>query len=224
MCFHLVASIRARMVSPLVVLACTSFGTVLMCAILRVYPYGGIRQCLFLAPVLCLLASVSLVQVADRFAGSASTAMVVVVACVIAVSGVLQIRSVKPYAEVQDIQTVLHALQSRLEPGDGVYIYSGAVPALDFYLKERDQRFVYGLSHRGAPAKYVSEMEAGLRPETKRVWILFSHINFDEDKQILQELNRDWEVESALPAKGSALYLGRRRLAGGQTSANRDSR
>ncbi len=215
---HLILSIRTRIVSPLTVLAFTSVGTVLACAVLHLYPFGAIRQCLFLAPVLCLFAAASLVEVARRFPGYAKTAMFVAIVCIVVVSGVVQFRSVKPYAEVEDIQQVLVVLRSHIEPGDGVYIYPGAVPAVDFYMKDRDPRFTYGDYHQQAPEKLVSEMMVGLRPETKRFWIVFSHVYRDEDHRILHDLNPDWQVDSVLSVKGSALYLASRRRAVGDVA------
>jgi len=208
--FYLVASFRARVVTPLMVLAFTSFGFVLASAILGLYPYGPIRQCLFLAPVLCLLGSTSIVQIANRVPGALNKTVFVAIACVVVVSGVFQVRSMKPYAELQDIQKVLSELWNHLEPGDGVYVYAGAVPAVDFYVKERDQRFIYGNFYRRVPQAYVQELLACLPQGTNRTWILFSHVYQDEDQRILRDLSGDWQVEPTLLAKGSALYLAHR--------------
>jgi hypothetical protein len=207
---YMVSSVRARVISPLIVLAFTSFGIVLASAVLGLYPYGPERQCMFLAPVVCLLGSMSLVQMANRVTGALKRATFVAIACVIVVSGVFQVRSMKPYAEIEDIQKVLRELWNHLEPGDGVYVYSGAVPAVDFYVKERDPRFTYGHSYRRAPQKYVQELLACLPQGTSRTWILFSHVYQNEDQRIFRDLNGDWQVEPTLLAKGSALYLARR--------------
>ena len=204
---YLIASFRKRIMPPLAVLACTSIGIVLLCSLLHLYPYGRIRQCLFLTPVLCLLASESLVRVANRFTGRANSLVFIVIVCVVVVSGAYQIRLEKPYAEVEDIQQVLLSLQSKIQPGDDVYIYPPAVFAVDYYLKERDRRFIYGDYHQKAPEKYVPEMLAGLDPGTDRLWIVFSHIYRDEDQRILHDLSKEWKVKPALSVTGSALYL-----------------
>jgi hypothetical protein len=208
---HLVTSVRARIVSPLTVLAFTSVGTVLVCAVLHLYPYGAIRQCLFLSSVLCVFAAAGLVQVTSRFTGFANLAIFAAIVCIVVVSGLRQFRLVQPYAEVEDIQQVLLGLRNHIEPGDGVYIYPGAVPAVDFYVKNRDPRFTYGDFHQQAPEKYASEMLVGFRPETNRFWIVFSHIYHDEDQRILHDLSADWKVDSVLSVQGSALYLACRR-------------
>ena len=208
---YLIASIRKRIMPPLVVLACTSCGIVLLCSLLRLYPYGRIRQCLFLTPVLCLLASESLVRVASRFTGRANSLVFIVIVCIVVVSGAYQIRLEKPYAEVEDIQQVLLSLQSKIQPGDDVYIYPGAVYAVDFYVKQRDPRFIYGYYHQKAQEKHVPEIMAGLDPGAKRLWLVFSHIYRNEDQRILQDLSKEWKVEPVLSVTGSALYLATRR-------------
>jgi hypothetical protein len=201
-----VTSIRARVVSPLAILAFTSVGTVLFCAVLHLYPYGAIRQCLFLSPVMCVFAAASLVQVANRFTGFVSAAVFAAIVCVVVVSSLFQFHLVKPYEEVEDIQQVLFGLRNNIEPEDRVYIYPGAVPAVDFYLKHRDPRFIYGDFHQESPDRYVPEMLFDVRPES-RLWIVFSHVYRDEDERILQGLSTDWKVDRVLSVRGAALYL-----------------
>lgn len=138
----------------------------------------------------------------------------IAIVCVVVVSGVFQIRLLKPYAEIENIQQVLLVLQSHIEPGDGVYIYPGAAFAVDFYVRERDRRFIYGDYHQKEPEKHVPEILAGLGPEENRLWLVFSHIYRDEDKRILHDLSVDWKVEPVLSVTGSALYLATRRRPG----------
>ncbi len=207
----LVASIRARIVAPVALLGCTSCGIVLLCGIVHLYPYGGIRQCLFLTPVLCLLASISLVQGTNRIAGPVKSLVFAGIVCVVVVSGIFQIRLLKPYAEIEDIKPVLLSLQNRMAPVDAVYIYPGAVFAVDYYINTRDPRFMYGDYHQKDPETYVPEMLAGLDPKASRFWIVFSHIYREEDQRILHDLSSGWSVEPVFSAKGSALYLASRR-------------
>ena len=212
---YLVISIRERTVPPMALLAFISCGIVLVCALRHLYPYGGIRQCLFLAPVLCLFASESLVFVTNKFPGKMKALGYGAVAGIVVVSGLLQIRLLRPYAEVEDIQKVLRAVQSEIKPGDNVYIYPGAVFAVDFYVKDRDPRFIYGDYHQKTPEQYVPEMLTGLRPGAGRVWIVFSHIHGDEDQRILNDLRRSWDVEAVVSSTGSALYLATRKVGSG---------
>jgi hypothetical protein len=212
---YLFTSVRARRIPPLAVLAFISCNIVLICSLRHLYPYGAIRQCLFLAPVLCLFASESLVQVTNMLPAGLSSISSVAIVGIVIVSGALQIRLYKPYSEVEDIQRVLRSLETHIRPGDNVYVYPGAVFAVDFYVKQRDPRFIYADYHQQAPEKYVPEMVGGLNRRTDRVWIVFSHVYRDEDQRILRDLRKDWDVERVLSAAGSALYLATRRAVSG---------
>jgi hypothetical protein len=207
---YLVKSLRSRSVQPLLVLTLISFGTVFLCALLRLYPYGGTRQCLFLAPALCLLASATLVHFANSLQRRLKRPLFVAIVCIVVASGILQIRSVRPYAEIEDVQRILGELQNQIRSGDEVYVYGGAVPAIDFYARRFDERFVYGDFHRQAPVNHVSEILGGLLPGTNRIWILFSHVYQDEDQRTVRDLPSDWTVKPVCLARGSALYLATR--------------
>jgi hypothetical protein len=212
---YLFTSVHARRIPPIAVLAFISCTIVLICSLRHLYPYGAIRQCLFLAPVLCLFASESLVQVTNMLPARLSSISFAAIVGIVVVSGALQIRLYKPYSEVEDIQRVLRSLQTRIQPGDNVYVYPGAVFAVDFYVKQRDPRFIYADYHQQAPEKYVPEMVGGLNRRTDRIWIVFSHVYRDEDQRILRDLSKDWDVERVLSATGSALYLATRRAVSG---------
>lgn len=221
----LTASIRARKRSrsPVAILACTSCGIVLLCSLLRLYPYGPIRQCLFLSPVLCLLASASVVHVAEKIPGRSGQVTFAAMILIIVASGIFQIRLLKPYAEIEDIQPVLQSLKTQIQPGDRVYVYPNAVFAVDFYLRNRDPRFIYGDYHQQTPSKYIDDIQSNVGPASKRLWIVFSHIYRDEDQRIISDLNACWNVQPVMSAKGVALYLAFRRTTVDLTAVNRNT-
>ena len=199
--------IYKRELDPVFVLACTSCGIVVVCALLRVYPYGGIRQCLFLAPILILLAAQSLSTMIGKAHGLTRNITLAIVVLVIGVSGVLQIRSLKPYAEVEDMQRVLGALRSQIRPEDKVYVYPGAVFAVDFYIKDRDPRFIYGDYHQQAPSLLAADAIKGINANTTRLWLVFSHIYKDEDVHVIHDLSDSWNVSTVTIVQGAMLCL-----------------
>ena len=221
--FYLFSLLRSHSISPIATLASFSFAGALACALLHLYPYGPIRQCLYLSPALCLVASESLVKLTDRFALMPKRIIFLGIVCVVALSGVLQVRSEAPYSEIEDIQSILIPLRNQIGPQDQVYVYSGAVPAIDFYWKGHDPRFIYGDFHRDAPEKYLLEAVNGLRPETRKLWLVFAHIYQSEDQEILQEFNPGWDLHKVVTAKGSALYVGLARTTRSDEIASHDS-
>jgi len=216
--------VKRRQVGPLEIAGATSVLVVLACALLRVYPFGPIRQCLFLAPGVCMLAAAGLIEVKNACGRRARIIVFVALVGVIVGSGALQIRSERPYAEIEDVQSVLSALRSRIAPTDQAYVYSGAVPAVDFYTQGRDTRLVYGDFHRESPTGYLQEIQADVGPATPRLWIIFSHVFGSEDQTILHDLASDWRIEPIISAKGAALYEAvRRRSTEGKIASAADA-
>jgi hypothetical protein len=70
---------------------------------------------------------------------------------------------------------------------------------------------MYGNFHRETREEYVAEIESGVRSDTRRLWIVFSHIYQDEDQKIVNDLGRDWDVRRVTVAPGPALVLASRR-------------
>ena len=200
--------IRSRKCSAILLLTVTCFGTVLFCARFRLYPYDGVRQCLFLAPVLYLFVSETLAFSVNQIESSPWRNAAMVVFCLgIGVCGLRQIRSFRPYDEIEDVPAMLAVLHQQVKADDYVYVYSGAVPAVDFYLQKRNERFIYGDFHREDPGDYTSEALRQLPPDVNRFWILFSHIYRDEDAGILRSFRPDWSEHFVASSTGSSLYL-----------------
>jgi len=197
---------------PTFVLAFTSLSVAISAAFLGVYPYSGTRQCLYLAPVLILAAAISLSYVLGRLRGFDRPAATIAVLAVIALSGFSDIKNTNPYQEVEDSKTVLEHLARSMSPHDEVYFYYGARPAIDFYLKKQDKRFIYGVSHRDDPKEYVTDLLDGVKQETDRLWLVFSHVVREEDQLIITGLKSGWDVAAVSSVPGAALYVANRKV------------
>jgi hypothetical protein len=198
---------RRRKCDAVAILAFTSVLITAVASIARVYPYGGIRQCLFLAPALALFAGVVFASFSGRLYGSYQQATVLGVMALILLSGCRGIFKSSPYREVEDIQSVLKELSKSSAPSDQVYVYPGAGPAVDFYLHGSPPRFIYGEDHRDAPQNYAPELLASINRHTDRVWLVFSHMYGSEEQEIVDSLRSGWDVQRVVAATGAALYV-----------------
>jgi len=59
---YCVAQLLARKFEPLTLLVFTAFAITIAASLIKIYPYGGVRQCLFLTPLLTLFAGVILAE------------------------------------------------------------------------------------------------------------------------------------------------------------------
>ncbi len=184
---------------------------VLLASIAHVYPFGGIRQVLFLSPVVALLFAASFLSLSHWFPIEIRRVWFAICIVFVVIAGAVDIKKSKPYAEVQDIKSVIEELEGRVAPGDAVYIYGPARIALDYYQVEGDN-FLYGKYHRNNPEKYLEEISELVRPEHERLWLVFSNTYKDEERLIIEYMTVRWKLTKMVDAEGAALYMGVRRI------------
>ncbi len=204
----LVKSPTPRDARLVLALALISIAIVGVASVLGVYPFGPIRQDLFLAPVIAAAVGLGWTTLATRLPSRHREKATVVFLVLVLASGSFGIVKANPYQEIQDVKSVIAGLEART-PGDVVYVSYGAHPAFMYY-KIDGPEFVFGASHRGDPAAYITEFRTLVGNEALRVWVAFSHANYNEIKFLLTELSQEWSFEPTVKAPGVQLYLGRR--------------
>jgi hypothetical protein len=153
----------------------------ILAAIIGAYPFGGIRQHLFAAPLIVLCVAQAAVSLGSVFGRKGMTTAVFVFGFMVFLNSLVQAPPV--YAERQDI---ISAVSEGLEgvPGSNVYVYYAAKHALKFHYPEH--QFVVGPWRRGDIDLMGKEIIA-LTKECS-VHVLFSHVTRNEDDRILDYL------------------------------------
>jgi uncharacterized membrane protein len=226
-CFAIAATIfciaqaRRRKFHPVVILAFASVLVNIGASLAGLYPYGGIRQCLFLAPVWALFAGIAFSDLVERLSGNYRKATVLVLMVLILVSGSRGILKASPYQEFQDVRRVLNTLSQSSAPTDQIYVHHGAAPAVAFYWRENDARLIYGKDHTDAPQQYAPELLAAIHGTTDRIWLVFTNIHGSEEQDILDSLRPGWNVQCVVAATRATLYVARRASSSAPGSAQR---
>ena len=109
---------------------------------------------------------------------------------------VLFLKTPPPY-RIDDVKPVLAYLQQHRRPGDDLYVYYGAGPAITFYDDQfgiADTDYVQGRCHRGDTRSYLLELDP-LRGHP-RVWVLIAHAERDNIVRYLDTIGirRDRQV------------------------------
>lgn len=210
-----IAQARARKYDTLTLLVFTTILMTASAAVLRLYPYGGVRQCLFLAPLLTILAGVVFADLTRRLGGFLQPVVIVGIMAIILLSGYRTVLRQWPYGEYEDIQSVLKELARSSAPNDQVWVNHDAVPAVEFYVQGKDSRFTYGNFHRD-PQEYVPELLESIDPRSDRVWLVFSHLQQESDRAeerlIVNSLPSVWNVRPVITPINTALYLAHRTI------------
>ncbi len=204
-----------RKFETITLLALTSVLIVVCAAIARMYPFGGIRQCLFLAPALVLLVGVAFAEFLNRLKGHLQAAAFVGLLALIFVSLYRDVRRESPYAEFEDTQSILRELNKSTGPNDQIWVNHDAVEPLEFYLEGNDHRFIYGKFHGNDPQEYVPELLASINPHRDRFWLVFSHLEQPSDRLeeqlIVKSLKQDWDVRCVIAPTNTALFMASRK-------------
>jgi uncharacterized membrane protein len=209
-----IALVRARKYDPIALLALSSVLVTACAAVVRLYPYGGVRQCLFLAPAVALFAGAVFSQLLLWLRGFLRPAATVGIVVLILFSGSRNVFRAWPYGEYEDIRSILKELARSSPPDDQVWVNHDAVPAVEFYLQGKDRRFVDGKYHK-VPQEYVPELLRSVDPHSARVWLIFSHLqqqtDVAEEQLIVNTLQSGWEVRRVIAPTNAALYLASRK-------------
>ena len=209
-----IVQIRARKYDTVTLLGFLSFSIAICAALVRIYPYGGVRQCLFLAPVVALFAGVAFADLLQRLQRYWQPAATVAFLGLILLSGYRGMLRLWPYGEYEDTKSILKELATSSAPNDQVWVNHDAVEAVDFYLQGKDHRFLYGKFHKD-PQAYVPELLGSIDPHDNRLWLVFSHLqqpsDHYEEQLIVNSLQSDWEVRRVIAPTNTALYFAQRR-------------
>lgn len=170
-------------------------------ALVRKYPYDGIRQDMFLLPTLYILAAFGFDYVwnADR-RRIASSAFALVLAFGAVTPAVNYFKS-RP----EDIRSVVAVLASSYAPGDYVYVYYGGNPAFRYYYRNNVDKTVFGVESRDRPENYYPVLDQVLANRGP-LWLVFSHCYNDECKQIADYVAQSRKTTKLVDADDVALY------------------
>lgn len=212
---YCITQISRRRVDSVTVLVFASLSITICASLVNIYPYGGVRQCLFLAPALILLSGVVFADLLQRLPASRRSMATVVFLAVVLLSGYRGMMRQWPYGEYEDTLTILRELARSSGPNDQIWINHDAVEAVDFYLQGKDHRFTYGRFHGDDPQDYVPELLGSIDRRSDRVWLVFSHLqqpsDHAEEQLIVNSLQSDWNVQRVLAPTNTALFVALRR-------------
>jgi hypothetical protein len=188
---------------------------IMLASIANVYPYGGVRQCLFLGPVVALFVGVAFADLTQRLNVSVRPIATVALLAIIAVCLCRETIREWPYGEYEDTKSILRTLQTEIGPNDEVWVNHDAAEAIEFYMQGRDQRFVYGKYRGEEPQGYAPELLGSIDSHRKRVWLIFSHLQQPSDRAqdefIVSSLRSGWDVHRVIAPMNAELYVANRR-------------
>lgn len=183
----------------------------ILLAMAGLYPYGGIRQDIFLTGMVYVLAAVGLAALvaplaASRWQGGpwAARVLTAVTVVALAIPGLQEsLGYVRWQGGRQPMRTLTDTLARRVQPGDVIYVYDGAVPAFGYYWRHRPEPWIRGATHQS----YLSErLAAGQMPEVQSevlrlmrrgapFWVVITHIMGPDAVELWEFMERSATVD-----------------------------
>jgi len=180
-------------------------------ACLKLYPYSGSRQDIFLTPMIYVFAGLGGAVLWSthkyrRFAPAATRIVVPVLLVILSVGGVQPTLAYLHGNDVEDMSDLVRALTPALQSDDTIYTYYASDAAFSYYYRQDTPQRVIGVYSRDQPEQYLRQLDDVL-PNTGRVWMVFSHCYANECELITQYASQRWHVELVAAAPGTWLYL-----------------
>ena len=181
-------------------------------AVLGIYPFGGIRQSIYLSPVLFLTAGLSLHATVNALLRSHVGAylrpvLLGVTIGIITVTGADSIKGGSQYLHRQNIKLVLATLKDLVRDEDVVYIASAATPAVNFHERQKPDNYHDGMCiERHTDCECFADMITLITPNAHGMWLVFSHDGGRNPKP-LETLGSSIHVENVIQGESSLWYV-----------------
>jgi hypothetical protein len=186
----------------------------LAAALAGAYPFGGIRQCLVLTPMLYVCAGIG-VWAACRWLATrlshpamAPAAVTVLLAPLIA-AGVRTLPAQIRFTGSEPLRPAIELLATERRDGEPIYVYAGAVPAFRYYWRGRTTPWQRGAPHvSGLPGERLDRVQAelaALLAQGGRFWVVGSHVGNDDTARLVATLEAGGYVQPRYSRLGSYL-------------------
>jgi hypothetical protein len=191
----------ARRVLAIVV---ASLATAIGAALVHAYPFGGIRQDIYLTPMLYVMAAVGAAVIGGV---SARWQPLVVIAALIAMAGLRGIRAHYHDVGKEPIPPLIAEFVERRAPGDELYVSNRTVPAFRYYNRELQLDWHGGLALRTSDSTSAVAHVDSLTQRPGRLWLLFSDLPYERAHVISDRFSATGRLTTVRILGSAALYL-----------------
>jgi hypothetical protein len=188
-------------------------------AVLGLYPFGGIRQNIFLLPMFYVCASIGAEALSTRlsryvnYGGKRIIELLLITALIL--PGLRATYVYLQSAGPQPMRPLVNELRENIKAGDRIYVHFTAIPAFLYYWSDRPETWLKGTEHvvgLGEPERAqrqqlaVTRELAALIKEPGTLWIVLSHLPEEELDNIIPPVEATRLVEQVAGMNHSRLY------------------
>jgi dolichyl-phosphate-mannose-protein mannosyltransferase len=173
-------------------------------ALVHAYPFGGLRQAIYLTPMLYVMAAVGAAAIGGA---SARWQPPVVIAALIAMIGLRGVRSYYLDVGKEPIPPLIAEFVERRAPGDELYVSNRTVPAFRYYNRESQLDWHGGIAVRTTDSTSAIAQVDSLIQRPGRLWLLFSDVPYERANVISDRFSVGGRLTTVRTLGSAALYL-----------------
>ena len=173
-------------------------------ALVHAYPFSGTRQNVYLTPMLYVMAAVGAAVIGGA---AARWQPLVVVAALIAMTGLRGVRSYHLDVGMEPIRPLIAEFVDRRAPGDELYVSSRTVPAFRYYNRESRLEWHAGMAVRRSDSTSAVAQVDSLIQRPGRLWLLFSDVPYERANVISDRFSASGRLTTVRTLGSAALYL-----------------
>jgi hypothetical protein len=176
-----------------------------LAACARLYPYQGIRQDIFLTPMIYVFFGFGINHLLKII--QEKWVVILLLLFITVITGFKPTLSYLNNPGPENMRPVAAALRKLFENGDKIYVYYAATPAFEYYYPDISESQLYiSTTSRGEPDAYFHQIDY-LLSSKNRIWMVFSHCYADECKIIPAYVSEKGKIELVVSDKDAYLYL-----------------
>ncbi|MBN2302714.1 MAG: glycosyltransferase family 39 protein [Lentisphaerae bacterium] len=183
--------------NSLVITTIFAVGINIVAALFRYYPYGSLRQCIYLTPLLSTVFGVALGYLATCLDGRRIGKATILIAMIMLVINAWNIEQINPYQEVENTKAVIARLNQEMLVEDSVFIHPNAKPAVMFYLDSFEHLNQHNM---------FSDSAIMRKPPSGKIWMIFAHMDEPEIEDFINDLPNTGTIKAILSTEGARLY------------------
>jgi 4-amino-4-deoxy-L-arabinose transferase-like glycosyltransferase len=198
------------------------FGVTLVAGLAGLYPYSARRHQYFLLPMIYVLAGLGFAYLTRLGPAPKARLVTLVLVALVALGGLRHSLHWLRTTEPEHLRPLADALAAARRPGDGLYVYSWAIPVFRYYEQRRDaaasaqlreglaEWLPAALRDSDHSARDAAALDATLAA-SKRSWLVFSHCQGTRCEPLVRRAAGRAELESVATGTDATLYLARAR-------------
>ena len=199
----ILSAARDRSARPALAVAVASLAIAIVAALVHAYPFGGIRQVIFLTPMLYVMAAVGAAAI-----GTASQRWqpLVVIAGLIAFVGLKGVRSHYIDIGYEPIPPLIAEFARDREPGDELYVSERTISAFRYYNRASKLDWHAGLHFRRSDSAKAFVQLDSLIERPGRLWLLFSSVQSQQGQVLFDRISPSTRLTTVRTLGSAGLY------------------